>query len=126
MSALDVDLELWCDETLPEIYDNAMFDCEEIAEDVWESVTTAMEPLLDAFDDEDERDAFATQMTEIAAEWFRVHHALQIDLIEFVPATVVPSRLHAAISRPVRRTSTYSMAARLTVIAPSCWPQALL
>ena len=85
----DADLEVWCDETLPELYDVAMLDCEEISEDVWESVATAMEPLLDVFDDEEERDAFATQLTEVAAEWFRVHHALQLELIESVPAAVV-------------------------------------
>jgi len=87
----DLDIEVWCDETLPELYDIAMFDCEEISEDVWESVATAIEPLLEIFDDddEDEREALSTQLNEAAAEWFRVHHALQIDLIEPVPAAVV-------------------------------------
>ena len=46
------DLELWCDETLPELYDEGMFDSEEISEDVWASVETAL-TLLEDLTDED-------------------------------------------------------------------------
>ena len=42
------DLEAWCDEELPAIYDEGMFDSEEIAEEVWETVQQlAQTTLLD-------------------------------------------------------------------------------
>ena len=75
------DIETWCDELLPDLYDEGMFDYEEIHEEVWEGVTQAMEPLLDAFDDEDERESMADTLTEAARDWFRAHHNMTLDLI---------------------------------------------
>ena len=34
MSASETDIETWCDEMLPELYDEGMFDYEEIAEEL--------------------------------------------------------------------------------------------
>ena len=76
------DLELWCDETLPELYDEGMFDYEEISEDVWEAVAAAMEPVLDGIDDNEE---IADALTEAAREWFRLHHETVIEAIPTVP-----------------------------------------
>ena len=76
------DVEIWCDDTLPEIYDEGMFDFEEIHEEVWEGVSTAMEPLLDAIEDEDERESMADILTEAARDWFQAHHNVNIDMIQ--------------------------------------------
>ena len=85
------DVETWCDETLPELYDEAMFDLEETSEDVWEAVVVAMEPLLEAIEDEDEedREEFADRLTEAARDWFRAHHDTVLDLIEPVSNTTI-------------------------------------
>lgn len=79
------DLELWCDETLPELYDEGMFDYEETSEDVWEAVAAAMEPVLDAFEEEADREEMADALTEAAREWFRLHHETVIEAIPTVP-----------------------------------------
>ena len=82
----DTDIETWCEETLPELYDPGMFDLEETSEDVWEAVTAAIEPLLDAFDDnEEDRDALNDELIEAARAWFRSHHEAIIESIDPVP-----------------------------------------
>ena len=81
------DIESWCDETLPELYDEGMFDSEEISEDVWAAVREAIEPLADAVED----DSFNEELTEAATNWFRSHHEMIVDLIEPVPAAVITS-----------------------------------
>jgi len=70
------DIESWCDEILPELYDEGMFDCEEISEEVWDAVATAMEPLVD----EDEE--LSTTLMTAAAEWFRGHHTILLGLLQ--------------------------------------------
>jgi len=74
MNENEHDVELWCDETLPELYDEGMFDYEEISEDIWEAVAAAMEPVLDVFEEEEDREEMADALTEAAREWFRLHH----------------------------------------------------
>jgi hypothetical protein len=76
------DIEFWCDETLPELYDEGMFDLEETSEDVWDAVAAAMEPLLETLDD---REEIADALTEAAREWFRLHHETVLESIQPVP-----------------------------------------
>ena len=78
------DIASWCDETLPEIYDGGMFDSEEIHEDVWASVETAIEPLAEEFT-EDERD----ELMEAATDWFRTYHDLILEAIEPLPSNTI-------------------------------------
>lgn len=79
------DVETWCDEVLPEIYDEGMFDFEEISEEVWEATTQAMDPVLDAIDDEEEREALADTLTDAARDWFRAYHTTNLELIAPLP-----------------------------------------
>ena len=81
------EIESWCDETLPELYDEGMFDCEEISEEVWASVETAMEPLLEA--DPDLADTMQTAVTN----WFRTQHELLLN-------TLQPTSVQALCNRP--------------------------
>jgi len=85
----DIEVEAWCDETLPELYDEGMFDLEDISEDVWEAVNAAMEPVLDAFDDEDEREQMAEELTDAARAWFRTHHDLILEALVTIPVETV-------------------------------------
>ena len=92
----DNDMETWCDEHLPDLYDEGMFDFEEISEEVWEGVSQAIEPILGALEDEDERDSLEDALTEVARDWFRAHHEVNIELIQPLPA----DEIHALCSRP--------------------------
>jgi hypothetical protein len=75
-------IEEWCDEHLPDLYNEGMFDDEDISEEVWDSVTsTAQDTLLDFIEDDDERDTMADEITETAREWFRNHHDLMIEAL---------------------------------------------
>ena len=74
------DLITWCDETLPELYDEGMFDSEEISEDVWASVDMAL-TLIDDLTDEDHE-----QLMDAAATWFQTNHDLILEAIEPLPA----------------------------------------
>jgi len=96
------DIETWCDEMLPELYDEGMFDYEEISEEVWEGVSQAMGFLEDAFSDEAERDAMEDTLYDAARDWFRAHHALQLELIQPQNA----NDIQAICSRP--QTSQHS------------------
>lgn len=78
------ELASWCDETLPELYDGGMFDSEEISDDVWASVEAAIEPLAEAFTEE-ERD----ELMEAAADWFRAYHDLILEAIEPLPSNTI-------------------------------------
>ena len=83
------DIESWCDETLPELYDEGMFDCDEISDEVWEAVFAAIEPLVDESDNEE----LANELQTAAGEWFRTHH-------EIVLNTLVPTSVAALCNRP--------------------------
>ena len=75
-------IEEWCNEHLPDLYNEGMFDDEEISEEVWDSVTTtAQDTLLDFIEDDGERDTLADEITEAAREWFRNHHDLMIEAL---------------------------------------------
>ena len=78
------DIESWCDETLPELYDAGMFDLEETSEEVWEAVQVALEPLSDVLGE----DAIE-ELHDAAADWFRNHHETVLELIEPVPAATI-------------------------------------
>lgn len=86
----DTDIETWCDETLPELYDPGMFDLEETHEDVWDSVTAAIEPLLD--DDEDEEE-LEDRLMDAARAWFRAHHNVTLESLE-------PEPIEELVSKP--------------------------
>lgn len=90
------DIETWCDESLPDLYDEGMFDYEEISEEVWEGVSQAMGFLEDAFSDEEERDSMEDTLIEAARDWFRAHHNLQLELINPLSA----DEIHGLCSRP--------------------------
>ena len=79
------DLDSWCDETLPELYDEGMFDCEEISDEVWEAVTAAMEP----FEDDEE---LASSILLVANAWFRAHHEIMLGLLCPTPVTALCNR----------------------------------
>lgn len=96
MSATEIDIETWCDEMLPDLYDEGMFDYEEISEEVWEGVSQAMGFLEDAFSDEEERDSMEDTLIEAARDWFRAHHNLQLELIGPLSA----DDIHGLCSRP--------------------------
>ena len=96
------DIETWCDELLPDLYDEGMFDYEEIHEEVWEGVAQAMELLQEAFDDEDERESMADTLTEAARDWFRAHHNMTLELINPLSA----DEIQTLCSRP--QTSQHS------------------
>ena len=96
------DIDTWCDELLPDLYDEGMFDYEEIHEEVWEGVAQAMELLQEAFDDEDERESMADTLTEAARDWFRAHHNMTLELINPLSA----DEIQTLCSRP--QTSQHS------------------
>jgi hypothetical protein len=86
------EIEEWCDEHLVDLFNEGMFDDEEISEEVWESVTAAaQDTLLDFIEDDDERDALSDQITEASREWFRNHHETLIEAL--------PTLTGAAISQ---------------------------
>jgi len=96
MSATEIDIETWCDEMLPDLYDEGMFDYEEISEEVWEGVSQALGFLEDAFSDEEERDSMEDTLIEAARDWFRAHHNLQLELLPPLSA----DEIHGLCSRP--------------------------
>ena len=91
------DLDAWCDEELPELYDEGMFDSEEISEEVWETVQQlAQTTLLDHIEDEEERDDLLDRLLDLARAWFRAHHELVLEAIE----PVAPAILETLQSKP--------------------------
>jgi putative phage-type endonuclease len=92
MSTSEEDIMDWCDEHLPDLYNEGMFDDEDISEEVWQAYTeTLQDTLLDAIDDEDERDAWHERVTDTAHEWFTNHHETVIEAL--------PTLTDAAVSR---------------------------
>lgn len=83
MASTNEDIAEWCDEHLPDIYDNGMYDNEDIADEVWATVaTTATETLLDFIEDEEERDELEEALMEAARTWFAEFHKTTIDALE--------------------------------------------
>ena len=83
----------WCDEHLPDLYDEGMFDSEEISEDVWAAVdATAATTVLDFLEDEEERETVADGLTEAARDWFREHHGARIDALVPVDPVALTSK----------------------------------
>lgn len=66
------DIHTWCIEHLPDMYDNGMFDSEDISDTVWENVLNAVDSLVD--DNEDSIELY-TILPDAADVWFREHHA---------------------------------------------------
>ena len=82
----------WCDEHLPEIYNSGMFDQEEIADEVWATVSaTAHETVLQFLDDT-EQEKMNEELHDAAQEWFRAHHDLVIDAIAITSPKELMSR----------------------------------
>lgn len=78
------DIEIWCDENLPDIYDEGMFDYEDISDEVWEALTQLIqESALVFIEDADDRERLADQLMEAARDWFSGHHDT---VIESLPA----------------------------------------
>jgi len=76
----EADIEIWCDETLPDLYEEGMFDNEDISDDVWAGVAAALEPLADGLTEADQE-----TIHDAAADWFRAYRDLVIEAIEPVP-----------------------------------------
>lgn len=90
MTYTDEDLAAWCDEHLPDLYDEGMYDHEDAAEEVWAGVeTTIQETVLDFIEDEDERDELRERLQDMAATWFQEHHTVQIDALMPADPTVL-------------------------------------
>jgi hypothetical protein len=84
----DEDIEEWCEEHLPDHYNEGMFDDEEISEEVWQAFTeTLQDTLLDVIDDEDTRDAWHERVADMAHEWFRNHHDVVIEALPTLTTT---------------------------------------
>lgn len=80
------DIDDWCDEHCPDLYNEGMFDDEATADEVWDLVTdTLRETVLDFVDDEDERDEIHDAVLEVARDWFSTHHETVIEAL--APAT---------------------------------------
>jgi hypothetical protein len=87
----DEDLAAWCDEHLPDLYDEGMYDHEDAAEEVWEGVEAAIEETLCLIDEgsSSSDDTLPERLYEMATIWFREHHDLRIHAIPAVdPATL--------------------------------------
>jgi hypothetical protein len=84
----DEDIEEWCEEHLPDHYNEGMFDDEEISEEVWQAFTETLQvTLLDVIDDEDTRDAWHERVADMAHEWFRNHHDVVIEALHTLTTT---------------------------------------
>lgn len=81
------DLAAWCNEHLPALYDEGMFDHEETAEEVWENFAhVAEDTVLSFVDDEDDHDILYDELHDAAVAWFRTHHGLLITAVPPAPA----------------------------------------
>jgi hypothetical protein len=85
MSLTDDDIAIWCDENLPDLYDEGMYDSEECADEVWEAVQQLLANTILEYIDEES----AEQLQEAAAEWFRTHHDLLISSVQPADATTI-------------------------------------
>ena len=93
MSLTDDDIATWCDENLPDLYDEGMYDSEECADEVWEAVQQLLgDTVLDYIEDPAERDEAAEQLQEAAAAWFRTHHDLMVASIPSADVTALQSK----------------------------------
>ena len=72
------DIALWCDETLPAIYNPGLFDDEETTDEVWASVTTAINSIADCPDT-------VELLMDAAADWFRQQRDLELDALFPLP-----------------------------------------
>ena len=77
------DIETWCDEHLPDLYDEGMFDSEEVYDDVVETINTiAAETVLAFIDDDDDRGDLEVQLLDTALEWLRAYHDTVIEALD--------------------------------------------
>jgi hypothetical protein len=82
------DIEIWCSEHLPDVYDPGMFDDEDTHDDILETISGLIqETVTDLMDDvsPEEREALHEEMMESAVGWLDAHHAAQIEAIEPEP-----------------------------------------
>lgn len=93
----DDQLADWCNEHLLDLYDEGMFDCEEISDDVWAAVDTiAQETVLEFIDDEDERDDMNDALVSAVRDWFRVYHDTIIESIQTVDTSDMKNKPQVA------------------------------
>jgi hypothetical protein len=86
----DDDIMEWCDEHLPDLYNEGMFDDEEISEEVWQAFgETLQDTLLDVIDDEEERDALNDRVADAAQDWFTNHHETVIEALPTLSDTEI-------------------------------------
>lgn len=84
------DIEIWCDENLPEIYDEGMFDHEDTSDEVWEALTQLVqESTLEFIEDPEERETVSDQIMDAAREWFNGHHETVIESLAPAPAATL-------------------------------------
>ncbi len=84
------DIDSWCDEHLPDLYDEGMFDYEEIYDDVMETVqTVADETVLDFIEDDEARIETREQLLDTALDWLRAHHETVVETLEPVSDSVI-------------------------------------
>ncbi len=84
------DIAEWCDDHLPDFYNEGMFDDEDTSEEVWDGVQAlATETILEFMEDEDERDATEEALMDAARTWFREHHDQLIEALPSVDAATL-------------------------------------
>jgi hypothetical protein len=84
MSAItDEDLAAWCDEHLPDLYDEGMYDHEDAAEEVFAALETVIEETLCGTEDDEE---LAEKLHTAATVWFQEYHELRITALNPVDA----------------------------------------
>jgi len=76
------DIAIWCDETLPLLYNPGLFDDEETTDDVWASVATAVNAISDCPDTAD-------ILMDAAADWFRENRELELDALYPLPDEMI-------------------------------------
>ena len=78
---MDTELEIWCDENLPDLYDVSMFDSEAANDDAWDAIIAAVELLGD--------EELENTILEAAAAWCRHHHDLMLAALTPVSQTTI-------------------------------------
>jgi hypothetical protein len=91
------DLDSWCDEHLPDLYDEGMFDSEDMYDEVMEAIQmVASETVLDFIDDDEERIETREQLLDTAEDWLRAHHETVIEAL----APVADTTIQALCNKP--------------------------
>lgn len=88
------EIEEWCEDSLPELYNPGMFDDEKESIAVWDAFNVLIySTILDYIENAKERDSLAEDLYEAAEDWFRSHHT---EILEMIPV----EEPHELLSRP--------------------------